>query len=66
MFGTSPFAAESALVVSSGTSYAGFHSVHPRRHTGVGESTARTNASTPSLCLGADHKPRKEDLFDSE
>src|SRR5215468_51242 len=35
MFGTSPFAAASALVVSSGTSYAGRHSFQPRRHTGV-------------------------------
>jgi hypothetical protein len=56
MLGTTPFAAASALVVSSGTSVAGRHSAHPSRHTGVFgaiaplESAARSSSVWTRLC----------------
>jgi hypothetical protein len=56
MFGTMPLADASALEVSSGTSYAGFHSVQPARHTGVfgamtpPASAARSSSVRTALC----------------
>ena len=64
MLGTTPFAAESALVVSSGTSVAGRHSFHPSRHTGVfgaitpPASAARNSSVWTILCCpeGSAHR----------
>jgi putative ABC transport system ATP-binding protein len=56
MLGTTPFALDRALVVSSGTSWAGFHSFHPAFHTGVfgaitpAARAARSSSVRTSLC----------------
>jgi hypothetical protein len=56
MLGTTPFAADSALEINSGTSVAGRHSFHPERHTGVFgartplASAARSSSVRTNLC----------------